>query len=140
MSSIEGSRQAQRNEESIRERVNQTLVQLTNQPCSLPKATSDPVNVTPPMYVPRNRAVLTTLAAGSVAKCGCSAMKLARHVKTAAAPTRLWNRATICGRSVTSIRLAITVPINAPVTHQANMSVCRSKQHHVVKWSVKTTI
>jgi len=89
-------------------------VYSTNKPCSLPNATSDPVNVTPPMYVPRNRAVLTTFAAGSVAKCGCSNMKLATQVMTAAAPTRLWNRATICGKSVTSIRLAITTPISAP--------------------------
>ena len=37
-------------------------------PCSLPKATSEPVNVTPPMKVPRKRKVLMTLAAGSVSK------------------------------------------------------------------------
>ena len=87
---------------------------LTILPWSLPKAMSDPVKVTPPMYVPRNRAVLMTLAAGSVAKWGCSTMKLAMQVSTAAAPTRLWNSATIWGRSVTSIRLAAMAPMLPP--------------------------
>lgn len=43
-------------------------------PWSFPKATSEPVKVTPPMKVPRKRNVLITLAAGSVAKWGCSRM------------------------------------------------------------------
>jgi hypothetical protein len=83
-------------------------------PCSFPKATSEPVSVTPPMYVPRKRKVFTMLASGAVAKCGCSSMKLDTHVSTAAAPTREWNRATIWGRSVTSIRLAAIAPIPPP--------------------------
>lgn len=64
-------------------------------PWSLPKATREPVKVIPPMYVPRKRKVLMTLAAGSVAKWGCSRIKLEKQVRTAAAPTREWNRATI---------------------------------------------
>lgn len=37
-------------------------------PCSLPKATNEPVKVMPPIYVPRKRNVLIMFAAGSVAK------------------------------------------------------------------------
>jgi NAD/NADP transhydrogenase beta subunit len=47
-------------------------IEVTDLPQVLSKAMSDPVNVTPPMYVPKNKNVLITLAAGSVMKCGCS--------------------------------------------------------------------
>lgn len=75
---------------------------------------SEPVNVTPPINVPRKSDVLITLAAGSVSKWGCSNRKLEKQVRTAAAPTSEWKRATICGRSVTSIRLAATAPMAPP--------------------------
>lgn len=41
------------------------------------------------MKVPKNKAVLITLAAGSVANAGKSWMYVARQVKTAAKPTKL---------------------------------------------------
>ena len=41
------------------------------------------------MYVPRNVAVFTTLAEGSVANVGKSWIYVAIHVRTAANPTRL---------------------------------------------------
>jgi hypothetical protein len=47
------------------------------------------LRVTPPMYVPRNVAVFTTFADGSVAKVGNSWIYVATHVRTAASPTRL---------------------------------------------------
>lgn len=50
------------------------------------------LKVTPPINVPRNKAVLTTFAAGSVAKFGKSWMYVARHVNTAARPTKLKNK------------------------------------------------
>lgn len=47
------------------------------------------LNVTPPMYVPKNNAVRRTLAAGSVAKDGKSCIYVAIHVSMAAIPTKL---------------------------------------------------
>lgn len=67
------------------------------------------------MKVPRKSEALITLAAGLVSKWLFSNRKLEKQVSTAAAPTRLWKRATICGKSVTSIRLAAMVPMRPPV-------------------------
>lgn len=49
------------------------------------------LKVTPPIYVPKNKAVFVTLAAGSIAKLGQSWMNVAIHVNTAAKPTKLEN-------------------------------------------------
>lgn len=43
----------------------------------------------PPMYVPRKRDVFSVAAVGSIAIAGKSCMYVARHVNTAAIPTRL---------------------------------------------------
>ena len=74
------------------------------------KATREPVKVTPPMKVPRKMAVLRTES-----RCCDSTRWFATQVMTAAAPTSEWKSATICGRSVTSIRFAMIAPIDPPV-------------------------
>lgn len=47
------------------------------------------VNVIPPMYVPRKSDVFKVAAVGSIAIAGKSCMYVARHVRTAAIPTKL---------------------------------------------------
>ena len=47
-------------------------------------------------------------------RCSYAIMWFVTQVITAAAPTNEWNSATICGKSVTSIRFAIMAPMVPP--------------------------
>mmetsp|Transcript_46358 Transcript_46358/g.121650 ORF Transcript_46358/g.121650 Transcript_46358/m.121650 type:complete len:244 (+) Transcript_46358:1040-1771(+) len=75
-------------------------------PLSLPKATIEPVAVTPPMTVAREMAVVRRPSSDS-GWCAACSRKSPTPVKTAARPTSEWKAATVCGSDVGSTRLAI---------------------------------
>ena len=52
-----------------------------------------------------------------------SIKKEATDVNTAASPTKLWNRATSCGKSVTAIRFATRAPMVPPTAMVAPICV-----------------
>ena len=83
-------------------------------PASLKKATTDPVNVTPPMRTPRYAVTRCRVSA-----CWTSERTLAILVKTAARPTTEWSAATICGSSIAVMRRPMTVPMPPPIAATA---------------------
>ena len=75
-------------------------------PLSLPKATSEPVAVTPPIIVASATEVRRTPLSSS-GECALCSKKSAMPVKTAARPTSEWKAATVCGSEVGSTRCAM---------------------------------
>ena len=82
-------------------------------PCSLPKATMEPVSVTPPMAVPAKAATLCSRSGLG------SPMYDATLAAIAAPPTSEWNAATSCGRSVMAMRAAMPAPVRPPAPNSA---------------------
>mmetsp|Transcript_45290 Transcript_45290/g.144139 ORF Transcript_45290/g.144139 Transcript_45290/m.144139 type:complete len:279 (+) Transcript_45290:76-912(+) len=90
-------------------------------PWSFPKAAREPVRVTPPMKVPAKMAPRCTPSSAcapcsaSMAVAGSIAERYeAAEVVMAARPTREWNPATVCGRSVTCMLRAMPYPTAPP--------------------------
>ena len=94
-----------------------------NKLANLINAAIEPVNVTPPIKVPKNEAIQWKLSGWPCA------IKEAIEVAIAARPTRAWNAATVYGNSVTATLLPITVPTAnpAPIRVKAYIKTAYSK-------------
>jgi hypothetical protein len=82
-------------------------------PCSLPKATTDPVKVTAPTKIPTNVSI-RWISASVPSTCIDGSSVTAKPTSTAAAPTKLCSMATICGIDVICTRAATAAPTPPP--------------------------
>ena len=93
-------------------------------PCSLAKATTEPVKVMAPMMVPSPisiRLCILMLPGAPMPKAS-GETKAAAATNTAARPTSEWKAATSCGSAVIWMRSATTAPIAPPMTRPPTIS------------------
>ena len=93
-------------------------------PCSLAKATTEPVKVMAPITVPRPISIrlwVWILPATAMPKASGD-RKAAAATNTAARPTSEWKAATSCGRAVILMRMATTEPMAPPITRPRMIS------------------
>ncbi len=86
---------------------------------SLINAAIEPVNVMPPINVPKKAAILC------IVEWSTSSQYEANEVVTAARPTKAWKPATVCGSSVTATLLPKTNPAAPPRPNKNNACVKR---------------
>jgi hypothetical protein len=93
-------------------------------PCSLAKATTEPVKVMAPIAVPSPISIrLCILILPGVPMPKASGeTKAAAATNTAARPTSEWKAATSCGRAVIWMRNATKAPIAPPITSPVAIS------------------
>ena len=93
-------------------------------PCSLAKATTEPVKVMAPMIVPSPISIrlCVLMWPGEPMPKASGDTKAAAATNTAARPTSEWNAATSCGRAVIWMRMATTVPIAPPTKRPPTIS------------------
>ena len=91
-------------------------------PCSLAKATIEPVKVMAPMTVPSPISIRlwVLMLPGAPMPKASGETKAAAATNTAARPTSEWNAATSCGSAVIWMRSATTVPIAPPIDQAAD--------------------
>ncbi len=84
-------------------------------PCSLPKATTDPVRLTPPMTAP-SRVAITGMAGNRLPEAAWPAESRNSETATTAAapPPAPLKMATICGMAVIGTRRAPSTPATVP--------------------------
>ena len=93
-------------------------------PCSLAKATIEPVKVMAPITVPSPISIrlCILILPGRPRPKASGETKAAAATNTAARPTSEWKAATSCGRAVIWMRMATTAPIAPPMTRPPMIS------------------
>ena len=93
-------------------------------PCSLAKATIEPVKVMAPITVPSPISIrlCILILPGRPRPKASGETNAAAATNTAARPTSEWKAATSCGRAVIWMRMATTAPIAPPMTRPPMIS------------------